>query len=183
VRFRLRFPSGPQAGPSGVTDYRTHQEDPISYLRMSIYSGLRCLMWIGAALCGSADAWAQLDDLEVTVTPVAQQYCHIIQFPEAWAGFPRTDTTTGGRLLFGSNFGEYEFRVEGGQGSNFLVSGFTEFVGTRHYTTNRFEVDFADASMSIRPVSQTAWDDATVVPVTRRSAAPPRPLPADPSAA
>src|SRR5580698_683052 len=97
-------------------------------------------MLAGVLLAASANAWAQFDDLEVTLTPAARSYCHIIQFPEAWA-MPRTDATTGVRLFFGSNFAELEFRSQGPQGAQFLVAGFTERFPPRAYTTNRFSVD------------------------------------------
>jgi hypothetical protein len=105
-----------------------NRSHPMSHSRRSILAAV--------LLAASANAWAQFDDLEVTLTPGARSYCHIIQFPEAWA-MPRTDATTGVRLFFGSNFGELEFRSRRPQGTQFLVAGFTERFPPRDYTTNR----------------------------------------------
>jgi hypothetical protein len=119
-------------------------------------------------LCAAASAWAQVDDLEVSLTPGAEEYCHVIQFPQVWV-MPRSDEKTGQRLFFGSILGDLEFRVEGLQGSQFLVAGFTELLPPRHYTTNRFTVNLSDATSPIRDASREAWDAATVVPITRKS--------------
>ena len=125
-------------------------------------------MLIGILLCSGINAWAQLrDDLEVVLTPAAREYCHIIQFPQAWA-MPSTDEKTGLRLFFGSGFSRYEFRVEGSQGTRFLVAGITEyFPPAPYYTTNQFRVDLSDPTAPIEAASREAWDAAPTVPFTK----------------
>jgi hypothetical protein len=110
------------------------------------------------------------DDLEVTLTPAAREYCHIIRFPQAWI-MPRTDAKTGERLSFNSTYSGYEFRVEGLLGTRFLVAGITDsFPPAPYYTSNMFSVDLSNPAGAIRPAGKAAWDASTVVPFTRRSA-------------
>jgi hypothetical protein len=120
-----------------------------------------------AILCVTARA--QLDDLEVILPPAAREYCHLVRFPQGWA-FPRYDKQAGQQLMFGSSGSDYEFRVDGILGTRFLVAGFTDFVGTKYYTANRYEIDLSDPTASIDPASRKRWDTATVVPLGRKSA-------------
>lgn len=119
-------------------------------------------------LCAGVTAWGQLDDLEVTLTPAAQEYCHVLRLPEALT-IPSSVQAPGLKLRFGSNLGEYEFRIEGPQGTRFLMGGFTDFYGPRSYTTNRFRVDLADPAALIGAATQAEWDAATIVPFARGS--------------
>src|SRR5580698_4961716 len=119
-------------------------------------------------LFGGAKASAQLDNLDISLSPKAKEYCHVIRFPQAWA-IPRVDDKTGQRIYFGSDFGEYEFRTEAPQGTQFFVGAFTEFFGPRYDTTNHFRVDLSDPKFPIQAASREAWDTATVVAVTRKS--------------
>ncbi len=120
-----------------------------------------------AILC--VTALAQWDDLEVTLSPAAREYCHLVRFPQGWA-FPRYDKQAGQQLSFGLYPSDYEFRVDGILGTKFLVAGFTENVGTNYYTANRYEIDLSDPTASIGPASRKRWDGATVVPLARKSA-------------
>ena len=137
---------------------------------------------LAVLFCAGANAWGQYDDLEVTLTPAAREYCHIIQFPEAWA-MPRTDAKTGEPLHlglgFGSVLGELEFRIEGLQGTQFLVGGFSTYFPPRLDTTNRFRVDLSNPNSPIRVATKAAWDNATVVPITRDSRLMPANAPPD----
>lgn len=120
-----------------------------------------------AILC--ATARAQWDDLEVTLTPAAREYCHLVRFPLGWV-FPRYDKQAGQQLSFALYESDYEFRVDGLLGTRFLVAGFTDFVGTKYYTANRYEIDLSDPTASIGQASRKRWDTATVVPLARKSA-------------
>lgn len=139
---------------------------------MGLRSRWRLILCV--TLCAGTNALAQFDDLEVTLTPVAQEYCHIIRFPQAWA-MPRTDPKTGELLHLGAGFGsvtgELEFRIEGLQGTQFLVGGFSQYFPEYDLhleTTNRFIVDLSNSSVPIGVATKAAWDAATVVPTTRR---------------
>jgi hypothetical protein len=138
----------------------------------------RLCVLIATGLVSSVQVWAQFDDLDVILTPAARKYCHIIQFPQGWAVL-RSDPKTGIRVLFGSNFSDYEFRVEGVLGTALLVSGFTDFFGPRVDTTNRYRVDLSDPTVGVLPARQEVWESGTVVPLTRKSAFPATDLPND----
>ncbi len=114
-------------------------------------------------------ARAQWDDLEVTLSPAAREYCHLVRFPQGWV-FPRYDKQAGQQLGFALYESDYEFRVEGILSTRFLVAGFTDFVGTKYYTANRYEIDLSDPNAPIRPVNRKRWGDATIVPFARKSA-------------
>jgi hypothetical protein len=127
---------------------------------------------IAAVLIASTNAWAQFDDLEVTLTPASRGYCHVIRFPQGWV-FARFDKEVGQRLFFGSPSSDYEFRVEGVLSTKFLVRGFTENVGRNYYTNNQYEIDLSDTIAPMLEVGRKAWEAAAVVPLTRKSAFPP----------
>jgi hypothetical protein len=127
---------------------------------------------ISVVLISGTNAWAQFDDLEVTLTPAARAFCHVIRFPQGWS-FPRFDKEVGQRLFFGSPNSDYEFRVEGVLSTKFLIRGFTEFVGRNYYTNNQYEVDLSDKTAPVLAVGRKAWESAAVVPPTRKSAFPP----------
>jgi hypothetical protein len=84
--------------------------------------------------------------------------------------FPRYDKQAGQQLSFALYESDYEFRVDGLLGTRFLVAGFTDFVGTKYYTANRYEIDLSDPTASIGQASRKRWDTATVVPLARKSA-------------
>ena len=137
--------------------------------RISSLFGKSLLIAVGLAT--EANAWAQFDDLEVTLAPGARAFCHVMRFPQGWA-FARFDKEVGQRLFFGSPGSDYEFRVEGVLSTKFLVEGFTGFVGTNYYTSNRYKVDLSDAMAPVLVVDRKAWDAAAVVPLARKSAFP-----------
>jgi hypothetical protein len=117
-------------------------------------------------------AWAQFDDLEVSLTSAARSYCHVVRFPYGWST-QHFDAKAPQHLFFGSPESDYEFRVSGVLSTKFLVTAFTEFVGTNYYTNNRYEVDLADATAPVTAAGSNAWDAAAVVPIHRNSAFPP----------
>ena len=122
------------------------------------------------------NVWAQFDDLEVTLTPAAREYCHAVRFPQGWA-IRRHEERTSQRLFFGLEYSDYEFRAEGALSTEFLVAGFTDFVGYKNYTTNHYRVNLANPSAPIVPASQKSWDDATVILFARKSPLLPKRIP------
>jgi hypothetical protein len=132
---------------------------------------MRRLLRPALLLC-CTKAWAQFDSLDVTLISEAREYCHVLRFPQGWS-FPGVDQRTHQRLFFGTEYSDYEFRVEGVLSTTFLVAGFTEFVGNNNYTLNRYKVDLAAPPVPVLEASRKAWDDAAVVPFTRKSAFPP----------
>jgi hypothetical protein len=129
-------------------------------------------LWIAVGLATEMNAWAQFDDLEVTLSPAAREHCHVIRLPQAWA-IQHFDDRAGQHLFFGSPGSDYEFRVEGVLSTKFLVAGFTEFVGSNYYTNNRFKIDLSNPSAPVLAAHRKAWAAAAVVPLTRKSAFPP----------
>jgi hypothetical protein len=133
---------------------------------MRLLLGISALLSV--SLVAEMNAWAQFDDLKVSLTPGARQYCHVIRFPQPWA-IQHFDDHAGQRLFFGLPGSDYEFRVEGVLSTKFLVAGFTEFVGRNYYTNNRFKVDLSDPAASVPAVNRKVWENAAVVPLNRKS--------------
>ncbi len=127
---------------------------------------------VAAVLVCEMPAWAQFDDFEVTLTPAAREYCHVLRFPQGW-DTKHFDDRAPQHLFFGSPNSDYEFRVAGVLGTKILVSAFTDFVETKYYANNRYQVDFSDPTAAAAAVSRKTWDVAAVVPLTRKSAFPP----------
>jgi hypothetical protein len=74
------------------------------------------------------------------------------------------------RAPFGSDFGQFEFRVERPSSLEFLVGGFIEILPPRHYTTDHYRVDLSGARTAVQPVDQTTWERAMVVPFFQKGA-------------
>ena len=119
----------------------------------------------------SVHAWQRINlgRLEIKLTPVASEYCHVIRFPKGWS-VPRQDKN-GQPLLF-DYASEYEFRVEGVLSTRFLVGGYTR-LGQRYYTFERYKVDLSDRSAPIVAASPAAWNAAAVIPLIEKSIFPP----------
>jgi hypothetical protein len=80
-----------------------------------------CRMVFVASL--GASLWASGPDrIDVKLTPAMQEYCHIVQFPQGWS---IQSKDLAGQVLFFNYKAEYEFRIEGLLGTEFLVGGFT----------------------------------------------------------
>jgi hypothetical protein len=143
---------------------------------------MRLLLGVSLLIAGGfatgMNAWAQFDDLEVTLTQVARGYCHVIRFPQTWT-IQHFEDRTGQRLFFGSPGSDYEFRVEGILATQFLVAGFTEFVGRNYYTNNRYIIDLSDPAAQIRLASREVWEASAIVPFTRKNRFLPRGTPAE----
>jgi hypothetical protein len=117
-------------------------------------------------LLAGAALWAQTDELVVTLTPAVRQYCHVVRFPNGWSIDPLPGLSK--RQSFGSD-ADYEFRVQGILGTEFLVAGYNDLLGPRQYTLNQYHVDFSKPTMSAEPVNRRAWEAATTVPFVQRS--------------
>jgi len=115
-------------------------------------------------------------DLEIILAPTVRQYCHVLRFPQGWT-IQRFDEV-GQRLSFDSYSGEYEFRVEGLLTTKFLVAGFTGSL-ERYYTLNLYKVDLSDPGPAAIPADRRAWEDATAVPLMRKSGSPAWPSPSE----
>jgi hypothetical protein len=98
----------------------------------------------------------------------------ILRFPRGWV-IQRFDEV-GQRLSFDSYAGEYEFRVEGLLSTEFLVAGLVE-PQERYYTLNFYKVDLSDAGATPTPANRGAWEDATALPLIRKSGSPAWPSP------
>lgn len=133
---------------------------------------LTTTLLIALGLAVEVNAWAQFDDFDVTLKPDARAYCHVIRFPQGWET-RHFDDRAPQRLFFGSPNSDYEFRVEGVLSTKFLVRGFTEFVGTKYYTNNQYQIDLSTATAPVLVVDRKAWDAAGVVPLGRKGAFPP----------
>jgi hypothetical protein len=128
---------------------------------------LRSLLFVAFEIA----AWAQFDDFEVSLTPLARTYCHEVRFPQGWST-QHFDDRAPQHLFFGSTHSDYEFRDEGVLSTKFLITAFTEFVGTKYYASNRYQVNLSDATAPVISVEHKAWDSAAVVPLIRKSAFP-----------
>ena len=115
------------------------------------------------------------NDLEIDLTPAVEEYCHIVKFPEAWVMPPAPDNAEND--VFDSIFSEYEFRIEGLQGTEFLIGGFTELFPPRLYTSNQFRLDLSNPAEPVRRATREAWNAGTVVRTSRRSVLIPGPVP------
>ncbi len=91
------------------------------------------------------DGRATADHIDAGISPTAQEYCHVIRFPQGWkvpVEFGKSAAEPG--LIFHYDYrDDYEFRVPGLQGTKFLVTGLIHLPEERE-TTNRYEVDFSD---------------------------------------
>ena len=133
-------------------------------------SNLLFLCATGVSL-GQVFGPAPYDALEVSLAPAALSYCHIVHFPQGW--HITHHDRHGEPLSFGSDSSDYEFRVAGVLSTKFLVAAFTDIVGTKYYTNNRYEVDLSDSTAPGNGVELKAWNDAAVVPLIRKSGFPP----------
>jgi hypothetical protein len=127
---------------------------------------------IAANVIVAANAWQPLllGHIEIKLTPAMSGYCHIISFPQGWA-MPRLDDHHEPLIFDYAN--EYEFRVRGVLGTEFLVGVFKKMVGHRYDAVNRYKVDLSHPSAPVLPISRAAWDASAVVPQTRKGIFPP----------
>jgi len=150
-----------------------------------------------ALLGSSAAAQGSTARVEIKMTPATQRYCHVVRFPRGWE-FNGPEKPEDGPDYF-DDAGDYEFRAEGPGGTKFFVGGFVVIgvpdgyvtsgrdvavfengvrkilgpgVKIRNpgvHTTNWYSVDFSSSQALVRSASREAWENAAVVPLTRRS--------------
>jgi hypothetical protein len=130
------------------------------------------LLPLAVGLASEMAAWAQFDDFEISLTPAARAYCHVVRFPQGWST-QNFDAKAPQHLFFGSTHSDYEFRVDGALGTKFLMAAFTELVGTIYYANNQYEVDLSYSTAPVTAIGRKTWETAAVVPLIRKSAFPP----------
>jgi hypothetical protein len=119
------------------------------------------------AISHGASLWASGPDrIDVKLTPAMREYCHIVQFPQGWS---IQSKDVAGQVLFFNYKAEYEFRIEGLLGTEFLVGGFTKVVGHRYDTKNRYRIDLSDPTAPLLAADSKAWEAGAVVPLVRKS--------------
>ncbi len=128
--------------------------------------GQSILTVFGLLPCTSAAIWpGSYIDLK-QISPVAQEYCHIVRFPGAWRvqhDYP---------LTWGLDYDhtDYEFRMEGLLGTRFLVGVFINEVGRHRLdATKRYWIDLSDPKVPLLRAKRADWDAASVVPLVRKS--------------
>jgi hypothetical protein len=124
--------------------------------------GLSILM-VTTCLAGEAPR----DFIEVTLTPVMREYCHIVQFPQGW-NVQRVKDDNGMPLTIDYPESDYEFRVEGPLSTWFLVGAF-KHQRHRYDSTDRYRVNLSDPTAPILPANKDDWNGAAVVPLARKS--------------
>lgn len=123
---------------------------------------------IGASLLPRvfAGVWTG-DFIDLKLSPVASEYCHIVQFPQGWKPQRFDDPPAYPGIDYYSS--DYEFRVEGLLGTWFLVGAFTPNIERRVNSTNQYRVDLSDPTAPARPANRRTWNSAAVVPLVRKS--------------
>ena len=129
------------------------------------------LIVIGMFACGSTHAQGKV---EVTLTPLIQEYCHIVAFPQGWK--VREWSTDYPHFLDYVYEQDYEFRIPGLLETTFLVAGYIPIY--RAYTTNKYRVDLVDPKALARPVTEQEWESGTKVRDTRLDDVRRAPIPA-----
>jgi hypothetical protein len=122
-------------------------------------------MTIGLPPCSRADLWLG-DFIDLKLSSVTREYCHIVQFPRGWK-IQRVDEEPD--LMIDYDRSDYEFRVRGLLGSWFLVGSFTPKTLRRYDATTRYLVNLSDPTARALPANTEDWNAATVVPLVRNS--------------
>jgi hypothetical protein len=116
-------------------------------------------------LGASAPAQVRTGGIEVTLTPLTQQYCHIVRFPRGWE-FKKLDKPEDGPINFDDD-ADYEFRAENSQGTRFLIGGSVTVASGRSKTTNWYRVDFGNPRSPARSARRETGEAAAVIPLNR----------------
>lgn len=85
--------------------------------------------------------------VDAKITPAIGKYCHIVHFPQGWSTVPfirNHDVLNTATPIAYSYWSDYEFRIPGLLGTQFLVRGFDRTTGRLVYTNNIYRVDFSD---------------------------------------
>jgi hypothetical protein len=112
------------------------------------------------------------DAFEVELSPVAREYCHIVQFP-GWGRIQKPGNL--GRTRY-EYYDDYEFRTAG-VGSDFMVRGRVSGVGVyglkldEGYTRRIYEVNFANSRAKAHSVSEQRWTSGFLLSHVQKSAA------------
>jgi hypothetical protein len=113
-----------------------------------------------------ASLWAGPDRINVKLTPGVREYCHVIEFPQGWSIQSKDQN---GQILSFDYDAEYEFRIEGILGTQFLVGGFTKLGGDRYDTRNKYKLDLSNPAVPVSAADSKAWNGGAVVPFARKS--------------
>jgi hypothetical protein len=103
--------------------------------------------------------------VDIKLTAVVREYCHVIRFPQAWS---IAEVLRKGDALLYSYEDNYEFRAMAGSGSRFLVAGFKLVAETKYYTNNKYEIDLSDPVAPIRAATEEAWQSARAVSLNNK---------------
>ena len=110
------------------------------------------------------------DFIDLKLSSAAKEYCHVVQFPHGWKAEKFDDPPAYPTIDY--YYSDYQFRVEGLLGTQFLVGAFTPNIDRRVNSTNHYRVNLSDPTAQVRPASRSIWDAATILPLIRKSISP-----------
>jgi hypothetical protein len=105
--------------------------------------------------------------IDLKLTAVAREYCHIVRFTRGWK--LRNVEYLGQPVYIDYSYSDYEFRVEGILGTWFLVGAFEPRSQRRFYATNEYRINLSDPTATALPANDKDWKAATVIPLVRKS--------------
>jgi len=107
------------------------------------------------------------DPLEFRLTPAVRQYCQLVRFAQGWR------SPISGELGVNWEFNyakDYEFRSVAGRATQVLVAGLIEvgYKAPNVYTLNKYALDLAHPTTSVRAATDAEWQAGAVIPPGRK---------------